>query len=104
VTLVEALELTALVAVKDWRRLDAFATRWLQRYLEETDATLADAAVAIGCLSALGGPRHDEALAALRAMADSRERFREPAARAAMNSPSTAASARYTELIRPRVA
>jgi hypothetical protein len=65
---------TALVAVKDPRRRDRFAARWLQRHLEETGATLADAAVAIGCLSALGGPRHDEGLTALRAMADSRER------------------------------
>jgi hypothetical protein len=35
VTLVEALELTALVAVKDPRRLDRFAVRWLERYLAE---------------------------------------------------------------------
>ncbi len=73
ISLAEALELTALVAVKDWRRLDRFATRWLQRYLEETGASLADAAVAVGCLSALGGPRHDEALVALRGMAEAQD-------------------------------
>ena len=79
-TLVELLELTGLIALKDPRRYDRVAARWLFRYLQEADAaTLADVqAVTVG-LSALGGPRHDEALLALRGMAE--ETARRPALR-----------------------
>jgi hypothetical protein len=42
VSLVEALELTVLIAWKDPRRHPRVAARWLQRYLEERpDATIA---------------------------------------------------------------
>ena len=70
-SLVELLDLTALIARKDPRRYSRVAARWLFRYLQEADAaTLADAqAVTVG-LSALGGPRHDEALLALRGLAE----------------------------------
>jgi hypothetical protein len=70
-TLVELLDLTALIARKDPRRYRRVAARWMFRYLQETDtATLEDVqAVTVG-LSALGGPRHDEALLALRGMAE----------------------------------
>ena len=44
------------------------AARWLQRWLDETPAVMIDDAVMVaGCLAALGGPRHEQALAALRA-------------------------------------
>jgi len=70
-TLVELLELTALIARKDTRRYERVAARWVFRYLQEADAaSLADVqAVAVG-LSALGGPRHDEALLSLRGIAE----------------------------------
>ncbi|MGZ4334493.1 MAG: hypothetical protein ACXVRV_11835 [Gaiellaceae bacterium] len=70
-TLVELLELTALIAVKDPRRSRRVAARWVFRYLQEAEtASLDDVqAVTLG-LSALGGPRHDEALLALRGMAE----------------------------------
>jgi NAD(P)H-dependent FMN reductase len=70
-TLVELLELTALIAAKDPKRYRRVAARWVFRYLQEHEsASLEDVqAVAVG-LSALGGARHDEALAALRGLAE----------------------------------
>jgi hypothetical protein len=70
-TLVELLELTALIAQKDPSRFGRVAARWMFRYLQEADtASLADVqAVTVG-LSALGGRRHDEALLALRGVAE----------------------------------
>ena len=84
-TLVELLELTGLIALKDARRYDRVAARWMFRYLQEAEsASLADVqAVTVG-LSALGGPRHDEALLALRGLAE--ELARGPAQRAAQRS------------------
>jgi polynucleotide 5'-kinase involved in rRNA processing len=71
ISLVEALELTALVARRDPKRHRRFAARWLWRYLSESESvTIDDAAVAVGCLLALGGKRHDEALLALLGMAE----------------------------------
>lgn len=69
-TLGELLELTALIAVRA-RRYHRVAARWMFRYLQEAEAaTLADVqAVTVG-LSALGGPRHDEAVLALRGIAE----------------------------------
>jgi hypothetical protein len=61
-----ALELTALVAVHDRSRLGRFAARWLERYLTEVVPRIDEVLLAAGCLSALGDPRHAEALAALR--------------------------------------
>jgi hypothetical protein len=71
ISLAEALELTALVATKDPRRHPRVAALWLQRYLEEFDATLSEAALVVGALTALTGERHAEALRVLRAMIDS---------------------------------
>jgi hypothetical protein len=70
-TLVELLELTALIAKKDPRRFDRVAARFVFRYLQEAEtATLRDVqAVSLG-LGALAGPRHDEALLALRGLAE----------------------------------
>ena len=67
VDLGEALELTALMAQKgDWLRSRRAAARWLERYIAETSAAIDDAVLAAGCLAALGGRVHGEALAALR--------------------------------------
>jgi hypothetical protein len=73
VSLVEALELTALIARKAPRRHPRFAARWLLRYLEEHPAaTIEEAGIVAACLQALGSPGHDEAAATLRAMAGRR--------------------------------
>ena len=70
-TLVELLDLTALIALKDERRFDRVAARWVFRYLQEdAGVRLADVQAVVGCLTALGGPRHDEALLALRGLAE----------------------------------
>ena len=63
----EALELTALVALRDRPRSRRLAARWLQRWLEERQAPLIDeVAMVAAALAALGGPLHAEALATLR--------------------------------------
>jgi hypothetical protein len=62
-TPIEALEPTALVALKEpkWRR---FTGRRLTRFLSERPGTaLEDAAIVVACLGALGGARHAQALA-----------------------------------------
>jgi hypothetical protein len=70
-TLVEALELTALVARRDPGRRSRFAARWLGRWLAETPAaTLEDAAIVAAYLGALGGPRHALAVATLRGIVE----------------------------------
>jgi hypothetical protein len=62
-----------LYAKRDWPRFGRVAVRWLRRYLEQTpDATLEDAALATAALGALGGRRHAEAIATLRALAGAR--------------------------------
>ena len=66
----EALELTALVAERDRPRSERYTVRWLSRYLDSANAaTIDDVAFVAACLAALGGPRHAEALAVLRAVA-----------------------------------
>jgi hypothetical protein len=71
VSLLEALELTALIAQKDPQRHRRACGRWLQCYLAELYTPLLDdAAIATVCLGALGGPRHAEALVTLRGMAE----------------------------------
>jgi hypothetical protein len=70
-TLVDLLELVALIAVKDPRRHARAAARWVQRWLEsEPDATVDDIAYVAVSLQALGGRRHGHALAALREVAE----------------------------------
>ena len=70
--LVEALELTALTALRgrdrphDRVRARRLSVRWLRRWLERCDGTIDEAAMVAGCLVALGGPGHESALTALR--------------------------------------
>jgi hypothetical protein len=66
-TLVDALELTALVASKDRQRSRRMSARWLARWLGEASRpTIEDAAMVAGCLAALGGDSHEPALWTLR--------------------------------------
>ena len=65
----EALEPTALVALRDRERGGRYAVRWLQRWLDETEvATIDEAVMVAACLAALGGCRHRDALQSLRAL------------------------------------
>ena len=67
--LADALELTALTALKDRPRSRRLAARWLERWLAETPApTIDDALMVAGLLGALGGERHLQALAMIRAL------------------------------------
>jgi hypothetical protein len=71
ITLDESLALTALVAEKDPQRRSRFAVRWLRRLLEEDESlAIEEATMAASCLSALGGPSHEEAYGMLAAIAD----------------------------------
>jgi hypothetical protein len=71
ISLGEALELTLLIARKEPRRLPRVAARWLIRYLEERpQATIEEATMVAGCLGALGGDDHKEAVQTLRAVAE----------------------------------
>jgi hypothetical protein len=70
-SLVDALELTTLVARKEPRRHPRVAARWLLRYLEEDPyATIEEAVLAASSLVALTGVGHQEAARTLRAMAE----------------------------------
>lgn len=70
-TLTDLLELTALIAVKQPGRFSRVDARWLLKYLEAVeDATVDDAAYVATSLRALGGRHHEQALAALRGMAE----------------------------------
>jgi hypothetical protein len=63
-SLLDALELTMLIARKDSSRYPRVAARWLSRFLEEhPDATIEDAGLAASCLIALPGSGYREALA-----------------------------------------
>jgi hypothetical protein len=65
-SLVDALELTVLLARKDQRRHPRVAARWLLRLLEEQpDVTIEEAALAAACLVALTGGAYEEARATL---------------------------------------
>jgi hypothetical protein len=68
VSLGEALELTALIAKQDRARSDRYRVRWFQRFLEQRNPSIDDAGLVASSLSALGGERHAEALALLRAL------------------------------------
>jgi hypothetical protein len=58
-TLVDLLDLTALIAFKQPERHTRVAARWLFRYLQVAeDATIYDAALVAACLQALGGRHH----------------------------------------------
>jgi hypothetical protein len=69
-TLVDLLELTALIAQSDAGRRGRVTTRWLQRYLEAgVDRTIDEVAFAVSALQALGTANHRAALDALRDIA-----------------------------------
>jgi hypothetical protein len=70
-SLVDALELTVLVARTDSRRHPRMAARWLLRFLEEHPAaTIEDAGLAASSLIALTGASYEEAAQTLRAVAE----------------------------------
>lgn len=73
VTLLESLDLVVLVARKDSRRRSRYATRWLQRLLDEQRLSIDQAAMAAASLAALGGDGHDAACATLYALAERRD-------------------------------
>ena len=66
-SLPDALDFTAPVTFRNRERSRRMAARRLQRYLDETPGVTSDDAVIIaGCLAALGGVNHEQALTALR--------------------------------------
>jgi hypothetical protein len=68
---VDALELTILVARKDPCRHPRMAARWLLRLLEEyPHLTIEEAALAASSLVAVTGASYEEAATTLRAMAE----------------------------------
>ena len=70
-SLLDALELTVLVARKDSARHPRVSARWLLRYLEEhPSVTIEEAALAASSLIALTGASYEEAATTLRAMAE----------------------------------
>jgi hypothetical protein len=76
-SLLDALELTMLIARKHSSRYPRVAARWLQRLLEEhPDATIEEAALAASCLVALPGVGYREAAQTLKAMAETATRRR----------------------------
>lgn len=76
-SLVDALELTMLIARKDPSRHARVAARWLQRLLEEhPDVTIEEAVLAASCLVALPGASYREAAQTLQAMAETATRRR----------------------------
>jgi hypothetical protein len=75
ISLVEALELTLLIAKKEPHRHPRVAARWLLRYLEEHPAaTIDEVGVVVACLCALASPGHDHAKRTLRVMAETATR------------------------------
>ena len=79
-TLVDLLELTALIALKEPQRHPRVSARWLQHWLEAHQfPTIYDVAFAASALEAPGGRHHAYALSALRAMAE--EATRRPTSR-----------------------
>jgi hypothetical protein len=68
-SLADALDLTALVALRDRTRSRRMTARRLQRWLDEmAGVTIDEAAMVVGCLATLRGPGHDRALNALRTL------------------------------------
>jgi hypothetical protein len=74
-SLLDALELTALIAREDPPRYPRVTARWLQRLLEEHPTiTIEEAALASSCLVALPGACYGEAVQVLKAMAETATR------------------------------
>ena len=71
ISLAEALELTILIARKEPKRLPRVAVRWLDRYLQECEPTLAQVGLAVSALSALVEEDRAEAIRVLRSLAGS---------------------------------
>jgi hypothetical protein len=71
ISLAEALELTILIARKESRRLPKVGVRWLERYLQECDPTLAKVALAVSALSALSDDDPREPIRVLRSVVGS---------------------------------
>jgi hypothetical protein len=67
-SLAEALELTILIAAKDPKRLPRVGVRWLERYLAESEPTLAQVGLAVSALSALTDAEPREPVRVLRAL------------------------------------
>jgi hypothetical protein len=53
ISLAAALELTILITGKEPGRLPRVAVRWLERYVQECEPTLANVMLAVSALSAL---------------------------------------------------
>jgi ribosomal protein S7 len=71
ISLMEALELTSLIALGDPRRRSRVAARWLLRFLEEHDAaTIEEAMLAGTALAALGTANHATAITVLTDMSE----------------------------------
>jgi hypothetical protein len=64
----DALELTALIALRDRVRGNRAAMRWLRWWIGSREPTLDETALVVGTLAALGGPAHAAAVQALRAL------------------------------------
>jgi hypothetical protein len=62
----DALELTALVVLRDRDRGRRYSLRCLRRWLNETKPTIEGAAIVTSCLAALGAPEHRATLETLR--------------------------------------
>jgi hypothetical protein len=76
-SLLDALELTMLIARKDSSRYPRVAAGWLQRLLEEDpDVTIQEAALAASCFVALPGAGYRQAAQTLKAMAERATRRR----------------------------
>jgi hypothetical protein len=76
-SLLDALDLTMLVARKDPARYPRVAARWLLRYLDEdSQATIEEVALATSALIALPGIGYREAAQTLQAMAERATRRR----------------------------
>jgi hypothetical protein len=70
-SLIEALELTLLIAREDPRRHPRVAARWLRRYFDErADTTIDEAAMVASSLAALPGREREIAVQTLRDMAE----------------------------------
>ena len=70
ISLSEALQMTALVALRDRDRLGPWARRWLARFLEERQPSPEETTIAAASLAALGSAGHHSAVTALTDMAE----------------------------------
>lgn len=71
ITLVEALELTILIAQKEPKRVPRVAVRWLERYIQECEPTLGEVGLVVAALAGLTDEHRVEAVRVLRGLAGS---------------------------------